>query len=180
MLYYGQNSTYFDLNSTGLSPTVIIDTVKVKNSANVSVFIKGGHEITIQNIELENNIYQFTSFSEAMFFIDRSDIATIRNVAVNNHSNSIFWAQYVLTQKFYNCTFTNIRMNDASNNTYKNIILSSRFSPDLSRNNTEEPVTIFQDLHVDVMLEYILTNRHNRAIVILMDQILTMTQQIFR
>ena len=180
MLYYDQNSTYFDLNSTEAPPSVIIDTVKVQNSANIIFLVKKRHEITIQNIELENNIYQFTSLSGAMFFIERSDIVTIRNVAAKNNSNSIFWMQYVLTQKFYNCTFINIRMNDASSNVHKNIILSARMSADLSRNNTEEPVTIFQDLHVDVMLEYILTNRHNRAIVILMDQILMMTQQIFR
>ena len=86
----------------------------------------------------------------AMFYTQYSDIVTITNLTVKNHYPNIFCLQSVLTQKFYNCTFTNITIVDGSKHNI--IIVSTREQDDSDRNNTEQPVTIFQDLHVDVIL----------------------------
>ena len=116
------------------------------------------HEINIQNIELENNTYKIPADNTAMFFTKYSDIVTITNVTVKNHSQNIFCLVSVLTQKFNNCTFNNIIMDDSSTQLFKYMIFTIRMEADVDRNNTEQPVTIFQDFHVDVALDYVIFN----------------------
>ena len=109
------------------------------------------HEINIQNIELEDN-FSNRDFDGGIFYTINSDIVTITNLTVRNHSPTLFWLESVLTQKFYNCTFINITSSSL------NTIFSSRKNDDIGRENTEQPVTIFQDFHIDVTLEYIIFN----------------------
>ena len=155
MLFYAQNSAYFDSNNIEAS-SAVIDTITIQNSTNIGFIFWKMHKINIQNIELENNFHQ-TPDIPAMFYTESSDIVTITNLTVKNHCSRIFWLESVLTQKFYNCTFTNITINDDS---LKNqtIIISTRRENDVDRNNTEQPVTIFQDFYVDVTIEYIISN----------------------
>ena len=150
MLYYRQNSAYFDSNNIEASPA-IIDTIKIQDSVNMAFQFSGGREISLQNIELENNFCEIPNYG-GTFIAQFSDIVTITNVTVKNHFGGLFWLQYVLTQKFYNVTFTNITVYNSTSDFTQSVIYSSRTSEDVGRDNTEEPVTIFQNLHIDVTL----------------------------
>ena len=149
MLFYRQNSA---LTTVEMSPAVIIDTVSIKNCANIRFALPKMHEINIQNIELENNFYD-VRYDGAMFYSNGSDIVTVTNVTAKNHFSNIFWLDSVLTQKFLNCSFTNITIYGRYSKQI--IIFSTRIQDDLDRKNTDQPVTIFQDFYVDVTFENI-------------------------
>ena len=153
MLLYSQNSTYFDINSVEAPPGAIIDTIRIQDSKNINFYLLEVHEINVQNIELENNFFQNTAEGTAMFYLTDSDIVTITNVTARNHCDSIFLLDSVLTQKFYNCTFTNITVYDYSMDIPLFVVFSHRGGDDADRDSTEQPATIFQDFHVDVTLK---------------------------
>ena len=151
MLYYSQNSAYFDLNAVEASPAVI-DTIRIFNSVNVQFSFEGGHEFRIQNIELENDFIESLRTGGGMFSFHNVDIVTVTNVTVKDHCGIVFVLNYVLTQKFYNGTFTNVTVYVDHDGLLQSIIYSSRRPQDINRKNTAEPVSIFQDLYFDVTL----------------------------
>ena len=114
-----------------------MNTIGIQNSQNINFPLSEMHEINIQNIELESNFYQNTVEGTVMFSITGSGIVTITNVTARNHCDSIFLLNSVRTQKFYNCTFTNITVYDDSMDNPLFIVSSTRMQDDVDRSNTE-------------------------------------------
>ena len=109
-------------------------------------------QINITDVELYNNfLNDTTDVRFPIFYMNMADKVIINNVYGENQYGSVFRMDAVLNQQFYNCSFKNFSVTQASITELQNIIHITRQIGDKDGlDPTEKLLTVFNDFHIDV------------------------------
>ena len=157
---YKPNTDYFTTGGYGTASAAVVNGIKVENSTSPNFLFVYMDQINITDVELYNNFLNDTDVQFSIFYMNQVDKVIVNNVYGENQYGSVFRMDTVLNQQFYNCSFKNFSVTQASIKELLNIVHITRSVGGTDGlDPTQELLTIFNEFHVNVInIDEFLTN----------------------